>query len=433
MNAATASDLVRAAIAEQGRITFAEFMEIALYAPGVGFYTSSPGLPHGGQKPNGGQEPSSGHTPSSDRKPSDNRKPSSGHTRSGEQKPSDSRKPPVRHSRESGNPSAASDAAARAPEAGPPRDYYTAPQLHGVFGTYLARHVAQIWRQLGSPQHFDVVEMGAGRGILGWDVLRALRRDAPACWEAVCYRMVERGPGPGPAQRRALAAAAPRPVSVRRALDDPVAGVVLSNELLDALPTHRVRMRRDTLEELYITLDNGHLVEEWGEPSRPELTAYVADLGRPAPGWQGEICLAAITWLEDVARLLDRGTMVTIDYGATWAELCGPRHSGGTLACYYRHGVSTDPYQRIGAQDITAHVNFSALMERGAQLGLRTARYESQAEYLLTLGIGEELAALARQPVSAAALRRKRAITDLIWPDGLGGFRVLIQETSVLY
>ena len=156
-------------------------------------------------------------------------------------------------------------------------------------------------------------------------------------------------------------------------------------------------------------------------------------LGWPPEGWRGEICLAAVAWLRRVARLLTRGAVITIDYGATWDDLRGPRYAGGTLACYHRHRVRKDPYARVGAQDITAHVNFTALMDAGARAGLRAASYQSQSEYLTGLGIGAELAALARQPATAETQRARRAITDLIWPDGLGGFRVLTQAKGVLY
>ena len=369
MGAPTADERIQAAIAAAGRITFAEFMEIALYAPEVGYYTATQSGP--------------GHD----------------------------------------------DGAARA--TGPARDYYTAPQVHAVFGAYLARHAARIWRDLGEPERFDIVEMGAGRGILAWDILRGLRRTAPDCWERAHYHLVERGPGPRGAQRQALANAAAHPIVTSQALTTPVTGVLLSNELLDALPAHRVRVRNGALQEIYVTLRDGRLREETGAPSCPELTAYVERLGWPPEGWRGEICLAAVTWLERVARLLERGAVITIDYGATWDELRGPRYADGTLACYHRHRVSKNPYARAGAQDITAHVNFSALMDAGTRAGLRMASYQSQAEYLTGLGIGAELAALARQPVTAETQRAKRAITDLIWPDGLGGFRVLTQEKGV--
>ncbi len=365
MGAPTADERLQAAIAANGRITFAEFMEIALYAPAFGYYTA----------------PQSG----------------TGHD----------------------------DGAAPVP--GPARDYYTAPQVHAVFGAYLARHAARVWRELGEPERFDVVEMGAGRGILAWDILRGLRRSAPDCWERARYRLVERGPGPSGAQRQALANAAAHPVVISQALATPVTGVVLSNELLDALPAHRVRVKDGALQETYVTLRDGRLQEEIGAPSCPELTAYVERFGWPPEGWRGEICLAAVAWIERVARLLTRGTVITIDYGAAWDELRGPRYAGGTLACYYRHRVSKDPYTRVGAQDITAHVNFTALMDAGARAGLRAVAYQSQAEYLTGLGIGGELAALARQPATAETQRARRAITDLIWPDGLGGFRVLTQ------
>lgn len=378
MTAATASDLVRAAIAEKGRITFAEFMEIALYAAGAGYYTAAPHL---------------------------------------RDKHSEST---ARHSGESRNPELTL-------QTGPPHDFYTAPHLHSVFGKFIARHIAQIWQELGEPQHFDVVEMGAGRGILAWDILNGLRSETPRCWERTRYQVVDRGPGPNTEQQEALATVAAHPVVIGQAPAAPVAGVVLSNELLDALPVHRVRVKHGELQELYVTVKDGELCEVFGDPSNPELAAYVERLGRPPAGWQGEICLAALAWQETVAQALTQGTVLTIDYGATWQELCSTRWVDGTLACYRRHRVGKNPLDRIGSQDITAHVNFSALVEYGEACGLRTVSLQSQAEYLMELGIGEELTALAAQPATAETMRAKRAITDLIWPDGLGGFRVLVQ------
>lgn len=386
MTAATANDLVHAAIAEKGRITFAEFMEIALYAPGLGYYMASCRIPD-----------------------------------------EDSRSP-VHHSRESGNPSESSREAARLSKAGPPRDYYTAPHLHAVFGAYIARHVAQVWRKLGEPQRFDVVEMGAGRGILAWDVLNGLRQTAPHCWERTRYRLIDRGSGPNAEQQEALASVAAHRVVTAQALTGPVLGMVLSNELLDALPLHRVRVKNGELQELYVAARGEQLCEVYGDPSCQELEHYVERLGRPPEGWQGEICLAALAWLETVARSLTEGMVLTIDYGATWTELCSARWVGGTLACYYRHGVSKNPYVLIGEQDITAHVNFTALKDYGEAVGLSAVSMQSQAEYLIALGIGQELAVLANQPATAETQRAKRAITDLIWPDGLGGFRVLVQR-----
>ncbi len=393
MSLPSPTDLVQAAIAEKGKITFAEFMEIALYAPGAGYYTASPGSFNESKSPTGRL------SRGSDR-----------HSRDSN-----------RHSRESGSPQ-------RQLQSGPSHDYYTAPQLHGVFGAYLARHVAQVWRELGEPEHFDVVEMGAGRGILAWDILRGLCESTPRCWERTHYHLVDRGPGPSDREKRALAEVAAHPVQSDRVLVTPVSGVILSNELLDALPVHRVCVQGKGLQEVYVTLRAGRLCEVIDRPSSEDLVVYVERLGIPPEGWRGEIGLQATAWLEHVAQLLTRGTVITIDYGATWEELCSPRHAGGTLSCYYRHRVSNDPYARIGAQDITAHVNFSALMDAGEGSGLRTATYESQAEYLIGLGIGEELAALSVRPPTAESQRAKRAITDLVWPDGMGGFRVLVQE-----
>ncbi len=382
MSVTTAGELIRAAIAEKGRITFAEYMETALYAPGLGYYTA---------------------------------------TRLRDEICDST----ARHSGESRNPGPVL-------QTGPPHDYYTAPHLHAVFGAHIARHVAQVWQDLGEPPQFAVVEMGAGRGLMAWDILNGLRKAAPECWRRTHYQLIDRGPGPNHEQREALAQAAAHPVFIGDTVSAPVIGMVLSNELLDALPVHRVRVKYGELQELYVTVREGALCEEFGDPSCSELVHFAARLGRPPEGWQGEICIAAMGWLETVARALTKGTVLTIDYGATWGELCSTRWVGGTLACYHRHRLSRNPYVRIGEQDIAAHVNFSALMAYGETVGLTTVNMQSQAEYLVGLGIGEELASLANQPVTAETQRAKRAITDLIWPDGLGGFRVLVQAKDAV-
>lgn len=379
MTALTATELIHAAILKKGRISFAEFMEIALYAPQAGYYTATP------------------------------------------QSSDQDDKSAVRNSGENRNPESVLSA-------GPPHDYYTAPHLHPVFGRYLARHIAGIWEELGKPDLFDVAEVGAGRGILAWDILNGLREVNPQCWRQTRYQLIDRGSGPNAEQQAALQAAAAHPVTTRQALAGPVCGVALSNELLDALPVHRVRVKKGELQELYVSARDGKFIEEYGDASSPEFRAYVERLGWPPEGWQGELCLDALAWLDDVAHALVRGTVITIDYGATWAELCSARWVEGTLACYHGHRVGKNPYIRIGEQDITAHVNVSALMTYGESVGLRTINVQSQAEFLIGLGIGEELAALAAQPATAESQRTKRAITDLIWPDGLGSFRVLEQE-----
>jgi SAM-dependent MidA family methyltransferase len=355
---ATPVDLVRAAIRAKGRITFAEFMQTALYASGVGYYTS-------------------------------------GRLRSG-----------------------------------PPHDFYTSPHVHPVFGRYLARHLAALWEALGGPDHYDVVEMGSGRGLLCADILAALKDQVPACWQRLHYTIVEIGGSPDTAIQSALSAAAAHPVRLMPELEGLVTGCILSNELVDAFPVHRLQVHDGALQEIYVTLADDKLTDDVGPPSTEELVDYVIALGMPPEDWQGEVSLETVRWIRQVAKALQRGFVLTIDYGATWEELCSPRYSSGTLVCYHRHQANRQFYERIGQQDITAHVNFTALIRYGEASGLQTLSYGSQMEYLASLGMGERLAELARRPQTAEVQREKRAIADLLWPDGLGGFRILLQQKS---
>jgi len=211
----------------------------------------------------------------------------------------------------------------------------------------------------------------------------------------------------------------------------PIVGCVLSNEFVDALPVHRVRRVGGNLREVLVELDGDRFVEVLGEPSTPELAAYLAwsDITL-AEGQEIEVNLAALCWLKEVAALLARGFVLTIDYGYQATDLRAGRFPHGSLMAYRRHVAHTDLYQAVGEQDLTAHVNWTALMRRGEELGLRLVGLTSQARFLLALGILERAAAWGDDESQAA--RARRAAWQLVAPGGLGEtFQVLIQCTGL--
>ncbi len=323
-------------------------------------------------------------------------------------------------------------------------DFYTSVHVHPLFGAMLAAQLREMWEVLDRPTTFTVVECGAGAGWLAQDIIAEAVR-WPDLAAALRYVLVdvsdaESGPHPTPVPpplsqnwERGGGQGERRGHSRFPTLTDvtprPIVGCVLSNEFVDALPVHRVRRENGLLREVFVGLAGrgDRFVEVLGEPSTPDLAAYLAGSDiELAEGQEIEVNLAAWRWLEDVNALLARGFVLTIDYGYQAAELRAGRFPRGSLMAYRRHTAHTDLYQAVGEQDLTAHVNWTALVRRGEELGLRTAGLTSQARFLLALGILERAAAWGDDETQAA--RARRAAWQLVGPGGLGEtFQVLIQ------
>lgn len=393
-----------AAIAERGPITFADYMQIALYHPQGGYYTD-----------------------------------------------------------------------ARRARQGWDGDYITSTDLHPLFGAAIGRQVAQIWDMLGRPAPFVVLEDGAGRGHLARDLVAWARDPAgdapPPFAAALVYRLRDVGPdGPRewtydddtamaqmtepPTGATMPGGEPPHPTQTQASgRDSSSAHVILSNELVDALAVHVVERTADGLAEVYVDAVGAppQLVERLGPPSSPAVAGYLDRFGVPwarmPEGWRAEVNLAAETWLaETAARLAPRGVVITIDYGDTARKLYSADRRRGTLRCFYRHELSDDPLALTGTQDITAHVNFTALIAVGRAQGLRRAGLTTQRAFLLALGLrdaAEELGrtrfpladserhtdAGQRDYLRRASLRHAvAALTDL---RGMGGFRVLVQQRGL--
>ena len=314
-------------------------------------------------------------------------------------------------------------------------DYYTSTDVHPIFSRALARQLDQVDACLGRPDPFTVIEMGAGKGLLACDFLTACEQHFPGLFARLRYVLIERSPAMIAAQRESLAPwlGTPR-VSWLNGLanlpDGAVTGVVLSNELVDAFPVHRIRMVQGQPRELYVDYRDGRFVEQEGELSTPELGQYLrrlAELDIALPdGYTTEINLHALAWMREVARVLGRGVALTIDYGHTAQDLYGPDRSRGTLLCYTRHRASENPYVRVGLQDITAHVDFSALAASGEAAGLHTTGFTNQMSFLMGLGAEELFASLEPDsPELHAAIR-------LLRPDGMGRtFKMLVQHKGI--
>ncbi|MDD2308903.1 MAG: SAM-dependent methyltransferase [Desulfuromonadaceae bacterium] len=318
-------------------------------------------------------------------------------------------------------------------------DFYTSITVHAAFGRVIAREVAQMWRSMGSPTGFTLVECGAANGRLACDIMDFLAAREPEMYRTLRLVLVEQEPTLEAAQCEMLAAHINRLAWVSpeefAAGDFTFSGCLYSNELIDALPTHRVVMTSDGLKEIYVICKDGEFAEEAGEPSTPELEAYLKRVAVELhPGQQAEVNLNASQWLASAARVLQRGFILTIDYGYPAPELYTPLRKLGTLLCYYRHQTEENPYLRLGLQDITAHVDFTTLMNCGEDLGLQNVWFGEQYRFLMSAGIIEELEDLERSDVSdEEKLRLRLTFKKLIVPQGGMGdtFRVLLQSKGV--
>jgi SAM-dependent MidA family methyltransferase len=311
-------------------------------------------------------------------------------------------------------------------------DFLTAPEAHPIFGHAVARQLDDVWRQLGEPSRFAVREHGAGSGALATAALRGLAADGSGLARAIRWRSVEIEPGRTEELADRLGAAGFGAV-LEPDEDGPIEGVVLANEVLDALPTHRVIGRAGELQEVLVGLSGGGegdtFVDVEAAPSTPALADRLTAEGVAlAEGQRAEVCLAVDGWVAAAADGLRRGVLLLIDYGHPAAELYDPRRRmAGTLATYLRHTVGDDPYRAIGRQDLTAHVDVTAVERAAASAGLSHIGTTTQAEFLDALGAGELLVALQTAPGATleAYLEARSALVRMIDPAAMGRFRVM--------
>ncbi|TAN37186.1 MAG: class I SAM-dependent methyltransferase [Verrucomicrobia bacterium] len=317
---------IRAVIARAGgKITFARFMELALYHPQLGYYRSG------------------------------------------------------------------------AKRVGKDGDFFTSVSVGPLFGKILARFFQKLRAEFDGDD-FAVWEFGGRGGELRADVLGA----APD----LKYHVIEVG----------------------EPLPETMNGCIFSNELLDALPVHRVRVAGGEWREVCVKISEQSFAEELGPLSDARLLGHLRALPREQmEGYRTEINLRALEWLEQIAARLRRGWVLTFDYGFEHADYLAPHRRDGHLQCYFRHTRNADPFQRVGEQDITAHVDFTELVEHGRALGLEPVRFVEQGRFLL-----DEGADVIREIVERDAgkmSQERSAVQQLIHPTHMGhAFRALLQR-----
>ena len=330
----------------------------------------------------------------------------------------------------------------------------TSPTSHPVFGALIARQLEQMWRLLGDPPVFHVIEVGSGDGALARSIVDACWRMAPRLAQALYYVAADYEPGwlqspdhtPAFDGGRLFDWANGTGDWISSSREDAILGIqrvkteglrafrnvvgcILCNELIDNFPVHRFAIQGGRVREVFVTLEEGNLTEVLDEPSSPRIEKRLTSLGLSfTEGYRGEVNLALDDWTGQLSRALDRGFILTIDYGQLATDLYSPQNAQGTLICYNRHVVSGDPYQHIGQQDITCQVDFTSLMGMGDRHGLATVGCALQSQFLTNLGFSSFLDALQTQGLSAARTELSRmAMMTLVDPDEYGDFKVLAQ------
>ena len=317
-------------------------------------------------------------------------------------------------------------------------DYYTSSNVHPAFGAVLARALCEMWAgESGNASNaLNIIEFGPGYGQLANDIISALRREYPNTFENLRYTLVETSAVLQNIQQEKLT---DYKEHVRwRSLDElaskSMRAIVLSNEFIDALPVHRARLTGESVQELYVTTaeerGEARLASLWANPSSKRLTEYMEKIGVTLQDDQViEISLDAIDWLERIGVVLNGGLLVTIDHGDRAEDLYTPDRKSGTLRCFHRHALSDSPFERIGDQDITSSVNFTALIEYGRDLGFKFVSLERQTHFLIRYGLIERIAEEYGSADVIENLNERLAAKNLFVPGGLSdSFRVLIQR-----
>jgi SAM-dependent MidA family methyltransferase len=322
------------------------------------------------------------------------------------------------------------------PEARRFADFYTSVDVHPIFGRLLARQFAEIWDKLGRPHEFYVVEVGAGTGRLAAHILNFAAQKLPEFYRVLRYVSVEQSRTRRERQRETLRTHLQNgtATSVAELPHDIPDGCVFSNELLDALPVHRILVQRSNMREIYVNFSEGAFTEEPGPLISADIEQYFEEQRVTLrEGQQAEVNLEACQWIQDVGRRLDRGFVITVDYGHEAAELYNERHMRGTLLAYSEHRASEDFFVSPGEQDLTAHVNFTALDVWGRRAGLSRTGSVSQMAFLVALGRANEFADLYDEDSSEVErIRARLLLKSLINPEGMGEtFQVFIQHKGL--
>jgi SAM-dependent MidA family methyltransferase len=323
-------------------------------------------------------------------------------------------------------------------------DFYTSSDIHAVFGRILARQFEEMWRALDRPPKIEILELGPGRGLFARDVLDWSKKKFPDFFAKLTYTMQEASPalskklqetlrehietGKANVAAASLTCQAEQSAAIQNTSAPQIPRIVFANEFFDALPVEIL----SNDGKLHLALDNNRLREIWLPPLPKELEFLDRYGVHPEPGERIDVPIVAQNYIEQIAQLIQRGFLIVIDYGYTRNEQLAGRHRG-TLMTYRNHSASADPYQAPGEQDLTAHVNFTAVASACEQAGMRCEKLLTQSQFLMGIGEKTQFAdafedCRLRQEHAKVALQLKHLVT----PIGMGeNFQVLLASRGI--
>jgi SAM-dependent MidA family methyltransferase len=305
-------------------------------------------------------------------------------------------------------------------------DYFTNVSVGPLFGQLLAAQFAEIWERLGRIDNFTILEQGAHHGEFARDVLSAAGKDS--FFEKLRYQIIEPFSILQGRQSETLREFEEK-VSWTKSLSevDPFVGVHFSNELLDSMPVHLIASTGRGWREKFVAIERDKFVFVDQAIVDPALKVQVAKLPERAAGYETEVNLAVLDWIDNVSAKLIRGYVIAIDYGFARDEFYAPYRTSGTLQVRAQHRELASPFEQIGHGDISAHLDWTSLAERAEERGLRVHGFTDQHHFVT--GILSELLREGEKTVDA---KNKRALQTLLHPEMLGRtFQVLALEKDI--
>lgn len=326
-------------------------------------------------------------------------------------------------------------------EIGSRGDFFTSSSLGKDFGELIASQLWDMWQVMSRPVPFSIVEMGGGNGKTACDILEYIQTIYPDFSKVIEYIIVEESLALIREQQEILKTLETIKITWKTWQEiqgKSIVGCFFSNELVDAFPVHLVTLKNQELQEIYLTKEQGKLTETYGKFSTPRLQEYfnLVDINLSTEDYpedyRTEINLAALDWLATISNKLQKGYILTLDYGYPASKYYHSQRYQGTLQCYYQHRRHNNPYVNLGYQDITAHADFTALDKQGESCGLEKIGFTQQGMFLMALGLGDRLGELSTGKYNIKQVfQRRDALHQLIDPTGLGGFGVLIQGKNL--
>ena len=298
-------------------------------------------------------------------------------------------------------------------------DFITAPELSPLFGQSLANQIAEVFQSLTQP---FLLEFGAGSGALAVSVLEHLEQ--LDCLP-VRYQILELSAELQQRQRETISEALPHLLErvewLSHIPSSPWCGVVIANEVLDAMPVQRVKKSDDSWRLQQVTYSDSSYQSIWMPLTDQRLLDHMSGLerrlGQFEVGYESEVNLHIDGWISALSQMINQGAFILVDYGYPESAFYHPERSAGTLMCHYRHKAYENPLARVGSQDITANVDFSAVAEAGVNHGFDLAGFTTQAFFLMNNGIGD---LLGDDPMSDSYIQKAQAMKQLTLPTEMG-------------